>query len=168
MMEFKKLVYFFFFSLFMAACTSPSKTDAQKAAKSDTTMKVENKEPQQVPGMVGNDRDEHGCIGSAGYTWSVVKNECVRLFEVGIRLNAKAENLDKTLSAFVVFKSDSDDAQAEIFLPGQKGSLLLKKVKKEDAGTWKNDAYTLKQWKGMYMLDDAKGKALYEGSAAKN
>ncbi len=25
--------------------------------------------------IVGNDRDEHGCIGSAGYTWDTQKKE---------------------------------------------------------------------------------------------
>jgi hypothetical protein len=132
-----------------------------------------NKEPQKVvetvqkAPIVGGDQDEHGCKGSAGYTWSVAKNECIRLFELGIRLNAKAADLDKSVSAFVVFKSDTDDAQAEIFLPNSKGSFLLTKEKKESAGVWKNATYTLKQWKGMYMLDDAKGKALYEGSVVK-
>lgn len=28
--------------------------------------------------IVGNDRDEHGCIGSAGYSWDVKKQECVQ------------------------------------------------------------------------------------------
>lgn len=96
-----------------------------------------------------------------------MKNECIRIFESGIRLNARAKELDQTLSAFVVFKSDDDDMKAELFIPTEKGSILLDKTKKESAGTWKNDAYTLTQYKGMYTLSDAKGKVLYEGSAAK-
>lgn len=31
--------------------------------------------------MVGNDKDEHGCIGSAGYIWSEEKQTCVRPWE---------------------------------------------------------------------------------------
>lgn len=31
--------------------------------------------------MVGNDRDEHGCIGSAGYSWCEVKQKCLRPWE---------------------------------------------------------------------------------------
>ncbi len=31
--------------------------------------------------LVGNDKDEHGCIGSAGYTWCEVKNKCLRTWE---------------------------------------------------------------------------------------
>ena len=45
--------------------------------------------------IVGGDSDEHGCKGSAGYSWSIVKNECIRLFESGIRLDPKAAALDK-------------------------------------------------------------------------
>jgi hypothetical protein len=31
--------------------------------------------------MVGNDRDSHGCIGSAGYSWCEAANQCVRPWE---------------------------------------------------------------------------------------
>jgi len=31
--------------------------------------------------IVGNDRDTHGCIGSAGYSWCAVKNKCLRVWE---------------------------------------------------------------------------------------
>lgn len=31
--------------------------------------------------LVGNDRDEHGCIGSAGYSWCQVKQKCLRVWE---------------------------------------------------------------------------------------
>jgi hypothetical protein len=34
-----------------------------------------------TPPIVWNDKDEHGCIGSAGYTWSQSKGECVRVWE---------------------------------------------------------------------------------------
>ncbi len=32
-------------------------------------------------GVVGGDRDEHGCIGSAGYSWCANKNKCLRTWE---------------------------------------------------------------------------------------
>jgi hypothetical protein len=31
--------------------------------------------------ITGGDRDEHGCIGSAGYVWCEAKNKCLREFE---------------------------------------------------------------------------------------
>lgn len=55
-----------------------------------------------VPGRrnrVGGDRDKHGCIGSAGYQWSEVQQDCIRVFEKGIRMKA----VDGSQSAFIVF-----------------------------------------------------------------
>jgi membrane-bound inhibitor of C-type lysozyme len=31
--------------------------------------------------LVGGDKDEHGCIGSAGYSWCAAKNSCIRVWE---------------------------------------------------------------------------------------
>jgi hypothetical protein len=31
--------------------------------------------------ILGGDRDEHGCIGSAGYSWCEVKQKCLRVWE---------------------------------------------------------------------------------------
>lgn len=121
--------------------------------------------PDGTP-TVGGDRDKHGCIGSAGYQWSALRSECIRLFEAGIRLDPKAQDLNQTTSAFIVFKSMDEDAQVELFLPGEK-TVLLPKVGKDDAGTWKSKKYVLKQWRGLYTLETAKGKLLYEGAAAK-
>ncbi len=45
---------------------------------------VGNKEVQAVneqTQMVGGDRDEHGCIGSAGYIWCEEKQKCLRAWE---------------------------------------------------------------------------------------
>ena len=35
----------------------------------------------EAPILVGGDKDEHGCIGSAGYSWCAVKNKCLRVWE---------------------------------------------------------------------------------------
>ena len=37
-------------------------------------------EPSGTP-IVGGDKDEHGCIGSAGYTWCEEKQKCLRAWE---------------------------------------------------------------------------------------
>ena len=31
--------------------------------------------------LLGGDRDEHGCIGSAGYSWCEAKQKCLRVWE---------------------------------------------------------------------------------------
>ena len=40
--------------------------------------------------LVGGDKDEHGCIGSAGYTWSETKQECVREWEEQMKADCLA------------------------------------------------------------------------------
>ena len=62
---------------------------------------------------VGNDKDEHGCIASAGYTWSEVQKDCIRLWEKGVRMESVA---DKENTAYIVFASDS--LQVELFFSG--------------------------------------------------
>lgn len=37
---------------------------------------------QDPPRMAGGDRDEHGCIGSAGYSWCAREGACVRSWEL--------------------------------------------------------------------------------------
>ena len=46
--------------------------------------------------IVGDDKDEHGCIASAGYTWSEVQKDCIRLWEKGVRL-ASVDDAENTL-----------------------------------------------------------------------
>ena len=59
--------------------------------------------------IVGGDRDEHGCIGSAGYVWCEVQQDCIRLFEKGIRTEAVDCN---DASAFIVFSPASSSVKA--------------------------------------------------------
>jgi len=46
-----------------------------------TSMKIPISQPTAVIPMVGNDKDKHGCIGSAGYSWCEIKNKCLRIWE---------------------------------------------------------------------------------------
>lgn len=48
-----------------------------------TPPKPQEPAPQPVtrpplPGPVGGDRDAHGCLGAAGYTWCEKQNQCAR------------------------------------------------------------------------------------------
>lgn len=72
--------------------------------------------------LLGSDRDEHGCIGSAGYIWCEVQQDCIRLFEKGIRTEA----VDGSgVSAFIVFSPDS--ARAELFFSDNQPNEILDK-----------------------------------------
>lgn len=145
-----KFVIFFLSMLSLANC-GQKQTKSTSAA--DTTAIAE------APVMAGNDLDKHGCKGSAGYTWSVVRNECVRIFEAGIRLDPQDATLDQTLSAFII--SSADSTQMELYLPKSDGSTILKKG--NEASRWSDGNWMLTQYKGVFTLDEGK-KIRYQGN----
>ena len=73
--------------------------------------------------LVGSDRDEHGCIGSAGYTWSQALHDCIRVWEAADRFDEGSN------TAFLVFSRDS--LYAEIF-EDDRASVLCKRVKEQN------------------------------------
>ncbi len=97
---------------------------------------------------VVNDKDENGCLASAGYVWSKVNKECVKGF-TGIQLNPidKPENEDETVSAYVLFNEDA--SKAEVFLPKDTTSLVLSRA--AEGKPWILNDWQLVPWKG-YVL----------------
>lgn len=104
--------------------------------------------------MVGNDKDEHGCIGSAGYTWSVVKNDCIRLFEDGVFLDKP--NTDESVA--LVFSNDS--VSAEIFYTDKKETEILKRSE-SDKTIWTKGNKTIKSDNNLWVLA-VDGKVVYK------
>lgn len=99
---------------------------------------------QQKTPVAGGDQDSHGCKGSAGYTYSQIKKDCIRIFEQKIKLTEVKPVGSSTSVTVVVFSSDMK--KAEIFLPGQNtGSLILTRLGKGKA--WKNADYILVPYK---------------------
>lgn len=118
-------------ALAFTACNNGTPQQTDNPAEEPTT-------PQQEM-MVGGDRDEHGCIGSAGYSWSALRGECIQVFEVGTRLNPMdVEQEEAVISAFIVSK-EGNNSQVELFITGEDQNLILKK---EADGTFKNGKYT--------------------------
>ena len=110
--------------------------------------------------MPGSDRDEHGCIGSAGYQWSQVQLKCIRIFEAGTRL-VSATDPNATLAAYLVFGKDS--LQSELFLPGSQESYLLNRRKTSDGYRWSaasDGTLTVEQTDGKWNAERS-GKAIY-------
>ena len=66
---------------FLGACSAETPSQPETSG--------ENKSP------VGSDRDAHGCIDSAGYSWCAKENECVLSWEL-----AKEKGFDQTPEAF--------------------------------------------------------------------
>lgn len=78
---------------------------------------------QKTP-VVGGDKDVHGCKGSAGYTYSQLRNDCVRVFEQKIKLKEVNSDKSYTTSTAVIFSKNMN--KAEIFIPdGSANSIIL-------------------------------------------
>ncbi len=121
--------------------------------QSENTDEVKN--AATAKDSVVNDKDENGCLASAGYVWSKVNKECVKGFS-GIQLNPvdKPNNEDETLSAYILFNEDA--SKAEIFLPKDTTSIVLNRAAKDKP-------WILNDWQ---LIQD-KGYVLKKGSETK-
>lgn len=108
---------------------------------------------------LGADRDEHGCIGSAGYVWCEVQKDCIRLFEKGIRTEAID---DSNVSAFIVFSPDS--TRAELFFSnGQPNEILERRGLPSGGYAWNvedDDTKNVRFEKGLWTISQ-RGNLIY-------
>ena len=116
--------------------------------KKNSTNAVEQGTTQEV---VGGDKDDHGCLGSAGQTWSELKQKCLQLFEEGLRLNPVSTEGSAVISAFVV--ESEDQSKLELFLPEEDGSIILDK---KATHQYENGAYTFDAEEGALYIDKQK------------
>jgi len=58
-----------------------STPNPESTASTTGTISPENTASSTETPLLGSDRDEHGCIGTAGYAWCGVKEKCIRFFE---------------------------------------------------------------------------------------
>ena len=137
----KKAVILSGIVLSMLSCNSPKKEEVKENPK----QKVEEQEE-----LEGADRDEHGCITSAGFSCSELQQTCVQLWEAGVRLNPlEVKEGDAVISAFVLF--NKDESKAEVVLPNKEGSVILDKKSE--------NLYE----KGEYLYDDKEGTLSING-----
>jgi hypothetical protein len=97
--------------------------------------------------IVGGDRDEHGCIPSAGYSWCGAKEKCLRIWEEACYESIEQEiqyqlalKYEKDISDVVVkiTKSDETHIAGNVFflMNGQSGEGGLVLAVK-DGNAWK-------------------------------
>ncbi len=110
--------------------------------------------------LMGGDRDDHGCIASAGYTWSEVQQSCVRLFEKGIRTTAVDGS---NRSIYVLFSPDS--LKAELFSSdSEKSEILLRRTLPSKEYVWNvedDDTKNLRYQDGCWTISQ-RGKLIYQ------
>lgn len=112
----KKMLFLLMISVSLVSCRDLGGSSDNAGIEKDSLAKV-----------VGIDKDENGCVTSAGYKWSILKKACIRPFEDGIRLNPATEIKagDPVISAFAVLEEDGN--KAELFLPNYKSSVIMER-----------------------------------------
>lgn len=138
----KKIITLIVLILIVSSCKLNDQIEESEEVTTVVTLK---------DSLVVNDKDENGCLASAGYVWSKVNKECVKGFS-GIQLNPlnKSNNEDETLSAYVLFNEDA--SLAEVFLPKDTTSIVLSRV--AEGKPWIYKDWQLVSWKG-YVLKKA-------------
>lgn len=103
---------------------------------------------------VVGEEDGFGCAYTAGYRYSYLLADCIRVFEQGFRLNpiedeGSLENdlENNEVSCFVLFAKDGKEA--EIFLPQQEKSIVLESDKTNSI--YFKDGWQLNAEKGMVL-----------------
>lgn len=140
--------------LILASCNRPS------------TSIVRSNSEQQVPlegeidttAMIGATRDEHGCLASGSYSWSELKQDCIRAFEIAHRLNPiEVSESEAVSSAFILFSDDK--LRAEVFFPqeDQKNVILDRK----EESVYEKDGYKFDE--KTYILS-INGEKKYQGN----
>lgn len=105
---------------------------------------------KNMAAKVGGDKDKHGCIHSAGYTWSEINKTCIRPFE----LKNQLFNADKTFIASVNISNDGKNA--EVF--SKEGYFLM--LKKNDS-TYEHSKAILIIGKNHWLFSDKKNNIEY-------
>lgn len=126
----------------------------------DVALKAVNSKPEiaRDSTIVGADKDENGCLGSAGYTWSKVNKECVQIFSgIGLAPVNTPKDSEAIFYTYVFFSEDGN--LAEVFLAGAENSIVL--MRSEKPNPWVFEDYKLIAKNG-YQLEKA-GKIIFLG-----
>lgn len=128
----------------MSACNEPTRKTPNDAGAQTTN--------------VASQKDDHGCLSSAGETWSELKKDCIQVFNIGFRLNPLDRKSGETIiSAFVLMAEDQ--SEVELFLPEieHPRSIVLKKTADKQ---YKNGVYEYNADKSELYIN---GKLVYKG-----
>ncbi|MBK8309517.1 MAG: hypothetical protein IPL04_00205 [Chitinophagaceae bacterium] len=79
--------------------------------------------------MVGNDKTKHGCITSAGYTYSFIKKDCIKVFEQEIKLLSVKDETSFQKQTCIIFSKNNK--KAEVFLDSIEAPYLQELERKE-------------------------------------
>ncbi len=73
--------------------------------------------------LLGGDRDIHGCVGSAGYSWCANKNKCLRVWEEKCEIATSTPTVTSTSTANYATSTSSTSTAKSIESCAQKNGI---------------------------------------------
>lgn len=137
---------------------------------SENISKIESKEVNNENNqeqIIGGDKDEHGCLAGAGYSWCEEKQKCLRVWEEECIASPKekiaealAEKYEKNLNETTIsikYEEENYVRGGVEFAPGGPGNSGMFLAVKLDNGEWKivydgNGAPDCVALKGQYKI----------------
>ncbi|MCX6786808.1 MAG: hypothetical protein NTU85_03300 [Candidatus Kaiserbacteria bacterium] len=58
-----------------------------------------NQNKTQTPQLIGGQKDSHGCLGPAGYSWCEVKQKCLRVWEESCTATSSSQTVETSETA---------------------------------------------------------------------
>lgn len=115
-------------------CVHSGKTFTQVISSDNTTPStqiVEENDPEttEESKVVGGDKDEHGCIGSAGYVWCEEKSKCLRPWE-----EVCVDDKEKGIVSALATKHNKNHADVSIEIHKEEGNYVKGMVQFEPSG----------------------------------
>lgn len=128
----KNIVFPLFIFVALISCKQLSKDETPENETKKLDFLIENVED--------SDKDIHGCLASAGYLWSKLNKECIKLPDVSIHLAPKGNptNEDETKNVYLIF---GDVNEAEVFLPNDVDSKIF--IRPNQSDPWIFEDWTL-------------------------
>jgi len=147
----KKFMFILVGGLMLAGCTAQLKKDEVVVIP---TVAEETQEQ-----LVGSDRDEHGCIGSAGYSWCEGKQKCLRTWEEKCEEEVVEEKVKEAVIRILIKKYNWEEDKVSVQVNKEVGDFASGSVgfgEEMGGGGWlatKIDGYWAVVWDGNGAVD---------------
>lgn len=127
-------------------------------ASCQNTQKKVQEQDQEDSVTVGMEKNEHPCDAGTGSRWSIMKQDCIKIYDIGFRINPVENPKGKDVVSAIVLMSD-DKSKLELFLPTDTlNSVILNKVENY---TYQDATYKYDADKSLLYSD---GKVIYKGN----
>ncbi len=113
--------------------------------------------PSPTRMLVGGDKDIHGCIGSAGYTWCAGKNKCVRPWEEPCPTAQPTQSDIEGITQALKEKNNWQNIELDVKITKNDGTYAYGSVNEKNAQAGGGYFYAIKENGSWHIVADGNG-----------